>query len=155
MKRHPGWALLLLVPLLLAAPARADHGGFHGGAQGRSGMQGRPGFFMHHDGRMFVHHGGRVFIRHDGRAFFGRHAFFHHRHVFFHPFFFFGTAIIAPLPIALFPPPVPPAYLMGPIDGYPSCYDYQMSGIYGDEPPYGAACLGPDGSWQVVPGYGY
>ena len=73
--------------------------------------------------------------------------------MFFRPFFFFGTSIFAPLPIVLFPPPAPPAYLMGPIDGYPSCYDYQMSGVYGGEPPYGAACIGPDGSWQVVPGY--
>jgi hypothetical protein len=155
MKRHGAWAILLLLPFLFAAaPARADHGGFHG-SQGRGGFQGRAGGFMHHGGRMFFHPGGRVFFRHD-RAFFGHDGrFFFRHHAFFRPFFFFGTGIVAPLPVALFPPPAPPAYLMGPIDGYPSCYDYQMSGMYGDEPPYGAACVGPDGSWQVVPGYGY
>jgi hypothetical protein len=138
MKRHAAWALPLLVSsLLAAAPARADHGGFHQGFQGR-GFQGHHGAFMRHDGRMFF----------DRR----RHFFFHH-HAFFRPFFFFGTGVFAPMPVALFPPPAPPAYLMGPVDGEPSCYDYQMSAMYGGEPPYGAACVGPDGSWQVVPGY--
>jgi hypothetical protein len=158
LRRHAAWALLLLIPLLFATtPARADHGGFHQG--------GRPGTFMRHDGHMFFHPGGRVFFRHDGRMFFDHDRRFDRdrrffdrdrdfrRHAFFRPFFFFGTSIIAPLPIVLFPPPAPPAYLMGPVDGYPSCYDYQMSGMYGGEPPYGAACVGPDGSWQVVPGY--
>jgi hypothetical protein len=147
MKRHAAWAFLLIFPLLFgAAPARADHGGFRGA----------PGAFMHNGGHMFFHPGGRVFVNRG--AFFGRGGrrfFFPHHRVFFHPFFFFGTSIIAPLPVLLFPPPAPYAYLMGPIDGYPSCYDYQMSGMYGDAPPYGAACIGPDGSWQVVPGYGY
>jgi hypothetical protein len=145
MKRR-AWAFLILVPLLFgAAPAWADHGGFHG-----------PGAFVHNNGRMFFRPGGRVFF-HNG-AFFARdgHRFFFPRHrVFFRPFFFFGNGIFAPLAISLFPPPAPPAYLMGPIDGYPSCYDYQMSGMYGGQPPYGAACIGQDGSWQVVPGYGY
>jgi hypothetical protein len=154
MKRHLAWALLLIVPLLFAAaPARADHGGGHSGSMGHPGFQGHPGFFMNHGGHVFFHHNGHVFI-HDGH-FDHHHFFFPHHHVFFHPFFFFGTAIVAPLPVALFPPPVPPVYLMGPIAGYPSCYDYQMSGAYGGQSPNGAACVGPDGSWQVVPGYGY
>jgi hypothetical protein len=155
MERYAAWALLLLVSLLLVTtPARADHGG------SRQGFQGHPGTFMHRDGRMFFHPDGRVFFHHDGRVFFAhdrrffdRDRDFRRRHAFFRPFFFFGTSIFAPLPIVLFPPPAPPAYLMGPIDGYPSCYDYQMSGVYGGEPPYGATCIGPDGSWQVVPGY--
>ncbi|HEV8026037.1 MAG TPA: hypothetical protein VGP50_01335 [Stellaceae bacterium] len=147
MKRRARWAFLLLVPLLLAvAPARADQGGFH------QGFQGHPGSFMHQNGRMFFRPGGRVFFRHDARFFNHDRRFFHHR-AFFRPFFFFGTGIFAPLPIALFPPPAPPAYLMGQEEGDPSCYDYQMSGQYGGEPPYGAACVEPDGSWQVAPGY--
>jgi hypothetical protein len=145
MKRVIVWAFLVVAAsAIVAAPARADRGGF-----GRGGF-GRGGVFMPH--QVFDHRFDRRFdTRFFGRGFFDRRFFFPHR-VFFRPFFFFGQTIVAPLPIELFAPPASPAYLMGPIDGAPGCYDYQTTiAIEGQmTPAYGAACMAPDGSWQVV-----
>ena len=129
--RHAAWALLLLVvSALAAAPARADHGGFHNGFH-------RPGAFERHE-------------RFEHREAFENRRFFH-RHVFFHPFFFFGTTVFAPVPIVLFPPPVFPAYVVAPIGGVPYCYTYQTTIIVGGllQPAFGTACLGADGYWHI------
>lgn len=123
-------AALVLSSVIAGGAAQADRGGFsHGGGFHQGG-----GF---HDGGGFHHD-------RDGR--------FRHHHHFFRPFFFFGTAVFAPVPLAIWPLPYP-AYLYAPVEGYPSCYQYQTTiVIYGQlVPAWGTACLQPDGTWSTVP----
>ena len=149
MLRLMAWTIALTLSCVIApGPAQADHS-FHHGSPPR-------GAFVPHHGLVVFHEGfrNRVFF-HDGfhnRVFF-HDPFFFHRHVFFGSFVFFGTPVFAPVPVALFPPPAFPAYLMAPVPAAPDCYQYETT-IFVDgqpQPAVGAACLGPDGIWRVVP----
>ena len=67
----------------------------------------------------------------------------------FRSFFFLGTPVLAPVPVALYPATPYPAYIVAPIPGYPNCYQYQTTVIAGGflQPVYGTTCLGADGIW--------
>ena len=77
--------------------------------------------------------------------------FLHPRHhpFVFRSFFFLGTPVFAPVPVALYPATPYPAYIIAPIPGYPNCYEYQTTVIAGGflQPVYGTTCLGPGGVW--------
>lgn len=128
-------AALVLSSVLAGGAAHADRGFSNGGGFHQGG-----GF--HHDGG-FRHDGG-FHHDHDGR--------FHHHHHFFRPFFFFGTAVFAPVPLAVYPLPYP-AYIYAPVEGYPSCYQYQTTVVIDGQllPAWGTACLQPDGTWRAFP----
>jgi hypothetical protein len=68
---------------------------------------------------------------------------------FFHSFFFFGTEVFAPVPVALYPWLPYPAYVFAAAPG-PSCYQYQTTlSIDGAlVPAWGTACRQPDGTWR-------
>jgi hypothetical protein len=78
------------------------------------------------------------------------HDRFHDR-FFFHSFFFFGTEVFAPIPVALYPWLPYPAYVFAAAPG-PSCYQYQTTLSIEDKlvPAWGTACLQPDGTWRSV-----
>ncbi|HJT08781.1 MAG TPA: hypothetical protein VJ747_17755 [Stellaceae bacterium] len=74
----------------------------------------------------------------------------HHHPFVFRSFFFLGTPVFTPVPVALYPATPYPAYIVAPIAGYPACYEYQTTVIAGGflQPAYGTTCLGADGVWH-------
>ncbi|HUH84273.1 MAG TPA: hypothetical protein VLX85_06660 [Stellaceae bacterium] len=156
-------ALALLLTANSSAFARGMGGGFGGMMAGGGGFRGgdmgmRSDGFRGFDNRGFDNRGfdNRGFDR--ARDFDRDHDRFHHRfhdrfhdRFFFHSFFFFGTEVFAPVPVALYPWLPYPAYVFAAAPG-PSCYQYQTTlPIDGNlVPAWGTACLQPDGTWRSV-----
>ena len=142
MKRLALWAVALaLASVVTVGQANAQHRGFdHGGFHGD--------FRFRHDFDDFRFR--RDFDDH--RHFFFHRGFHRFHHAFFRPFFFFGTAAFAPVPVALYPPMPYPSYITGPDAAGGSCYQFQTSIMIDNQlqPAWGIACRQPDGSWRIV-----
>lgn len=138
-----------------SASARGMGGGFGGMMAGGGGFRGgdmgmRGDGFRGFDDRGRDFDQTRDFDRDHDRFRDRFHDRFHDR-FFFHSFFFFGTEVFAPIPVALYPWLPYPAYVFAAAPGS-SCYQYQTTlSIEGKlVPAWGTACLQPDGTWRSV-----